>query len=243
VMTKCMGEEVYWDWMGDVKKAYKACYAEPMKKPFGLHADKTSSDDVASDLMNLLKGDRPVLLPLIISQQENGKERSQFDILKLLSQSRQKRGVFYDAPVLKHLMTKALAKVSNYTCVMEKLQIVDENLNLQIDTMKEGIKTAVSDPSLRDDLVEIVDYCSKFSMCLPDDSKSPMPIELKRLMAFMKCDKKLRMSMCMKRDILEHLEFFDVSALPFNSQDEEEMAEKLLHVLWGSEAKDAFAVY
>ncbi|KAK7081167.1 hypothetical protein SK128_007562 [Halocaridina rubra] len=238
VMANCFGKEVYLDYAKMIVSAYKTCHSEPMRMLHG-DDDKKSQPDLASGLMELLKGDKPVLLPLIINQQGDAGQR----IFDLLSQSRQKREAIYDADLLKSFKHMAMAKVSNFTCVLQKLDMVDSDLNLEVADMKEMVRSSISDPILRKDMVEAVDYCNDFSMCMPQKEDSPLPTKLQQILAFVKCDKMIRMSICMKHDFMRNMDMFDLSGLPLGNKDEEMIAEKLLHLLWGVDSKDAFEIY
>lgn len=78
--------------------------------------------------------------------------------------------------------------------------------------------------------------------CLPA-GKSPMPQKLQKMLAFLKCNKKKRFTVCMKHDFKKHLDFFDTSAIQKEDEDDSEAAEKLIHVMWGLENNDDFQLY
>ncbi|XP_068201910.1 uncharacterized protein [Palaemon carinicauda] len=153
-----------------------------------------------------------------------------------------KKEFIYDGPILERLLTKAVSKTSNYTCLLQKMNYIDENLKILPDNLKTELKTLTPSAELNAQLVNVVDQCISFSTCIPDVD-SPMPIEIKRLVFFMRCEKKLRMAICMKQRILKIMSLFDTSALPFETSDQDEMAEKVLHVLWGSESNEEFEIY
>ncbi|XP_066955569.1 uncharacterized protein [Macrobrachium rosenbergii] len=155
----------------------------------------------------------------------------------------EKREALFEGPYLKKLLNKAISKASNFTCVMQKLNYADADLRLLPEAMKNEVKNLTSSATFNADMVKIVDYCNQFSTCLPDEGLFPMPIQVKRLLAFMKCGKKLRMTLCMKQHILKNMDHFDVSGLPSKGSDQEEVAEEILHILWGSEEKEGFEIY
>lgn len=70
-----------------------------------------------------------------------------------------------------------------------------------------------------------------------------MPMKLQKMLAFLKCDKKTRFSICMKHDFMKKLDFFDTSAILKEGEGDDEAAEKLIHIMWGLEANDDFQLY
>lgn len=77
-----------------------------------------------------------------------------------------------------------------------------------------------------------------------EDSGSLLPKKLQEILVFVKCEKKLRLKACMKRDLQRHLAEFDLSDFSgVGEASEGEKAEKLLHLLWGFENKGDFQLY
>ncbi|XP_064109466.1 uncharacterized protein LOC135217479 [Macrobrachium nipponense] len=123
------------------------------------------------------------------------------------------------------------------------MNYVDEDLRILPEVIKNEVKNLTASVTLNADFVKTIDHCYQFSLCLPEEP-SPMPIEVKRLLVFMKCEKKLRMALCMKQHILKNMDHFDVSEIQLEgSPDQEKMAEKILHILWGSEEREDFEIY
>jgi len=239
VMANCFGEEQYYAWAKRVFSAKKECYHEEMDLPE--HGDHSGEEDSAVSMPEVGNrfGDQPVFL--VYNPQSQGQ---QFPF-KFFNQ-RQKRDnheVMYTAPLLKKMKMKVKAKVSNFTCVMQKMNYVDEDFNLDFNYGIEETKGLDISEELKADLVKGVEHCKEFVKCLPME-KSPMPAKLKQIVAFVKCDKKARMGICMKHDLMKYLSEFDLSGFPqLEDEEEGEVAEKLLHLLWGVEAKDDFELY
>ncbi|CAL4065620.1 unnamed protein product, partial [Meganyctiphanes norvegica] len=145
---------------------------------------------------------------------------------------RQKREAMYRGELLQKMVKKVKAKVHMLTCVMEKFGFMDENKNLQFEDMKLKYSQMTHlDAYLRADLIESVDKCKTFSMCLPSASDSPVPVRFQQILSFKMCDKKARMEACMKADLRKYKSEFDLSAFP-TEEDEDAKVEKLLHLLW-----------
>merc|ERR1712142_314390 len=238
VMANCFGEELYYEWAKGVFMAKKECYHEEMNLP--KHDDGSDMEEEEDSAVANRFGNQPVFLVYNPQGQAQGQ---QFPF-KFFTQ-RQKRDAhdpMYDAPLLKKMKMKVKAKVSNFTCVLKKMNYIDEDFNLMYD---EGVKTTSELPlndELKADLIKGIGHCKDFTKCLPMD-ESPMPKKLKEIMAFVKCDKKVRLGVCMKHDLMKYLGEFDLSGSKLEDEEEGEVAEKLLHLLWGVEAKDDFELY
>merc|ERR1712142_770778 len=232
VMANCFGEELYYEWAKGVFMAKKECKHED-----GSAMEEEEEEDSA--VANRF-GNQPVFL--VYNPQ--GQAQAQQFPFKFFAQ-RQKRDdhvPMYDAPLLKKMKMKVKAKVSNFTCVMKKMNYVDEDFNIKYDEAIEELKEFPISKALKDDMVEGVEHCREFIKCLPMD-ESPMPKKLKEIVAFIKCDKKARLGICMKHDLMKYLGEFDLSGSKLEDKEEGEVAEKLLHLLWGVEAKDDFELY
>ncbi|XP_042887943.1 uncharacterized protein LOC122263544 [Penaeus japonicus] len=156
---------------------------------------------------------------------------------------RQKREAMYDAPLLKKMVQKVKAKASNFTCVMRKMNYIDDDFNIDYKKSAEETKELDISEDLKEDLLEAMHKCKKLTMCLPLE-RSPMPVKLQRIVAMTKCMKKARFGVCMKHDLMRYLQEFDLSGFPADEDDDEgSKAEKLMHLLWGVEAKDDFQLY
>lgn len=70
-----------------------------------------------------------------------------------------------------------------------------------------------------------------------------MPKKLQKMLAFLKCERKTRLGVCMKHDFMKHLDKFDVSAIQKEGEGEGEVAEKLVHLMWGLDADDELRLY
>ncbi|XP_042890129.1 uncharacterized protein LOC122265046 [Penaeus japonicus] len=233
VMTNCLSEDIYLEWSKQVFHAMKECYGEETVLPkHEAHEDKEEEEGGEE------YGNQPLFVIL------NSEGQAQNIPFRFAFSQRQKREAMYDAPVLKKMVAKMKAKIGNFTCVMKKMQYVDEDFNIKFDYMKQEIKDFVINDELQADLMKGIDKCEDITQCLSSDkSGSPMPKKLKKMLAFLKCDKKTRFSICMKHDFMKHLDKFETSAIQMEDEGEEEVAEKLIHIMWGLEADDEFQLY
>ncbi|XP_063591325.1 uncharacterized protein LOC134768429 [Penaeus indicus] len=229
VMTNCFGEDLYYGWYKQVFKAMKECYGKETVLP--MHGASDMEDESEENY-----GNQPVFVIL------NAEEQGQKFPLRFAFAQRQKREALYDAPVLKKMVSKMKAKIGNFTCVMKKMNYVDEDFNIEYDNMKKEIQDLGLEDELADDLMEGIDICKDFTQCLPTGT-SPMPMKLQKMLAFLKCDKEARFSICTKHDFMKKLDYFDTSAILEEGEGDDEAAEKLIHIMWGLEASDDFQLY
>ncbi|XP_037786340.1 uncharacterized protein LOC119582176 [Penaeus monodon] len=243
VMTNCFGEERYYNWTKEVFKAVKQCYNAEINLP----AEDDSGESSEEKSEEAFRGS-PVFFQVFYTPQEQGGDQDQkfpFSLpFKAISQ-RQKREVMYDGPLLKKMVEKVKAKVSNFTCVLKKMKVVDDEFNLDYEEMIKVRTEVPIDDTLKNELVKTINHCKKFTNAWPlEDSGSPMPKKLQEIVAFVKCEKKARLKACMKIDLLKHLAEFDLSDFSEAGEASEvEKAEKLLHLLWGFENRDDFQLY
>ncbi|XP_037786346.1 uncharacterized protein LOC119582181 [Penaeus monodon] len=230
-MTSCLGEDLYYGWRNHVFEAEKACEAEETFLP--KHGDHDSEEEKRGEYVN-----QPVLVFLSPQERPQG---FNFPFLQ-----RQKREVVYDAPVVEKMVAKVKAKIGNITCVLKKLNYLEEDFDVNYDFLREELRTSVLfealDGGVKADLIAALDYCEEFTQYLPLD-KSPMPKKLQKMLAFLKCERKTRLGVCMKHDFMKHLDKFDVSAIQKKGEGEGEVAEKLVHLMWGLDADDELRLY
>lgn len=79
--------------------------------------------------------------------------------------------------------------------------------------------------------------------CLPEDKVgSALRYKLQRILAFMKCEKKTRLDACLKHDLRQNINRFDLSALPDDGGRTGPL-EKLMTILVGAESLDQLELY
>jgi len=235
IMTNCFGEDAYFEYAKELHKHSMTCKKEIYEKmKEGKEPEVQVNEAPLASFFDSLRsspagGPQYIPIPVYYQSSQAGNPFAQF-------QSRQKREAFYSSEILKKMVKKVKAKVGTLMCVLKKMGSIDEDKNLNVALMKTETEkySAGLDAALKDDLIEIVDKCYEFSKCV-EDKDSPLPIELQRIMAFLKCDKKMRVGICMKADLRKHMDMFDLSGLPEYEGDDDDKVEKLLHVLWGAD--------
>ncbi|XP_068201912.1 uncharacterized protein [Palaemon carinicauda] len=147
----------------------------------------------------------------------------------------------YDSEAIQMALRQIGDSLRNFTCVLGQLQLVDQRLNIDYDMMINNYYNSRIDSELREDLISGLYYCRELVSCMPED-KSPISLEVQRLMAFAKCEKKTRLSACLRRDLRNNLHQFDISALPDDGQRTTDV-EKLLTILIGQDSLDQLELY
>jgi len=233
IMTNCFGEDAYYSYAKELHKHSIACKKEIYEKmKEGKEPDVPVNEAPLASFFETLRGSsvgQPQYIPIPVYYQ------SSQAVNPFVQFQRQKREAMYSGEILKKMVKKVKAKVGTLMCVLKKMGSVDENKNLNIAFMKsETLKySAGLDAALKEDLIDVIDKCHDFTKCV-EDKDSPLPIELQRIMAFLKCDKKKRVAICMKADLRKHMDEFDLSGFPMEG-DEDDKVEKLLHVLWAAD--------
>ncbi|XP_064109304.1 uncharacterized protein LOC135217392 [Macrobrachium nipponense] len=122
---------------------------------------------------------------------------------------------YFDKYYLLDSVNKIMAALSNYTCTLHKLGVIDKYLNLRTTHLIDDYGKLPLSDSLKKDLAEGLFYCRDLTYCLPlDKPRSPLPLNLQRLLMAMKCEKETRTNACFKEDLRRNIEGFDLSLFP-----------------------------
>lgn len=145
----------------------------------------------------------------------------------------------FDAETIMGMVDTVKAKISNFTCTLSRLGMVDSQFGVNIPKIRQETLSVMGvAQTLKQDLISRIDTCYKFSTCLPVESiGTPVPASIQRVMAFFKCERKLRLRACMKEDLRNNLASFDLSGFPIQAT-EDERVEKLLFVLSNVDSKE-----
>ncbi|CAL4066654.1 unnamed protein product, partial [Meganyctiphanes norvegica] len=132
------------------------------------------------------------------------------------------------------------SRISNLTCTLRKLGEIDDNLSINIQTDVNRIKSLpdVSD-SFRQDLIQNVQQCEALAKCLPLENSHNVvpPSAIKRILAYLECEKKKRLIACMKEDLKHRISDIDISPIkelhPHETDDQ--TIERAVFVLYAAE--------
>ncbi|XP_022164510.1 uncharacterized protein LOC111029697 isoform X2 [Myzus persicae] len=99
------------------------------------------------------------------------------------------------------MAAKMTGKIRNVTCVMQELGYLNQNMEPDYENMNDRVMRLPISEELKQDMVDGITYCKKFSMCVPDERKDKFAKELVRPMFFFKCYKHKKLESCIMKDI------------------------------------------
>ncbi|VVC43406.1 Pheromone/general odorant binding protein [Cinara cedri] len=99
------------------------------------------------------------------------------------------------------MTAKMTGKIRNVTCVMQELGYLNQNMEPDYENMNDRVMRLPIAEELKQDMVDGITYCKKFSMCVPDERKDKFAKELVRPMFFFKCYKHKKLESCIMKDI------------------------------------------
>ncbi|XP_068201890.1 uncharacterized protein [Palaemon carinicauda] len=144
-----------------------------------------------------------------------------------------KQETFFDKYYLLDSINKITASLSNYTCTLYQIGVIDEYLNLNVDNLVNQYATLPINDQFKNDLVDGIYYCRDMSYCLPLHSqRSPLPLNLQRLLMAMECEKETRTNACFKEDLRKNIGEFDLSLFP-SDEDQSTVLNKLAAIVTG----------
>ncbi|XP_046392624.1 uncharacterized protein LOC124160692 [Ischnura elegans] len=96
-------------------------------------------------------------------------------------------------------------KIRNITCVMQELGYLNEKLEPNYNAITERINRLPVPIELKADMVEGVEFCRQFSMCLPETRKDRFQLthEFTKPMSFFRCYKQKKLEACIMKDVRE----------------------------------------
>ncbi|XP_068201693.1 uncharacterized protein [Palaemon carinicauda] len=149
---------------------------------------------------------------------------------------------FFDQYYLLDSINTITASLSNYTCVLHKLGFIDQYLNLDVENFVQHFNQKPISEELKKDLADGVTYCRDLTYCLPlERLKSPLPLNLQRLLLAMKCEKETRTDACFKEDIRRNIDEFDLSLFPEDDTQESKL-NKLSAIVMEADSVDELQV-
>ncbi|CAB3221017.1 unnamed protein product [Arctia plantaginis] len=94
----------------------------------------------------------------------------------------------------------------NVTCVMQELGYIDNNMEPNYEQITQRISNLPVSNELKSDIQEGLQFCHKFSQCVPEDKRDivPRPQEQIRAIFFFRCYKHKKLEACIMKDINEH---------------------------------------
>merc|ERR1712079_980935 len=173
---------------------------------------------------------------------EDQERNSMSSMFKRLSQMRFKRQADDSLALndrlkdkLEHMMKEHVEEISNMTCVLREMKVIDQNNNIDVTAMKKDAKQyKLPSAWFGERYEEILDSCYELAenlpaglqdKVLPNNNNGPMR-NLGKIKSFMNCCKTAKMKLCMYQDTKKKIEtnFGPVDQLldGFNNQITEE---------------------
>ncbi|XP_068202390.1 uncharacterized protein [Palaemon carinicauda] len=246
VMANCLGEDVYYDYLAKVGIAQRECQQFPVSS---LHTvDYTYYSNLGYPVNtggHALYNQFPTHY-LGASQQHHGipqtypqyhylqKRQAEGDSTEVADEpavvdepaahAAPAKQPFFDQYYLLDSVNKIMASLSNYTCTLHKLGLIDEYLNLHATNYVEQYNQLPISDGLKEDLADGINHCVQLTYCLPlDRLKSPLPLNLQYLLMAMKCEKETRVDACFKEDLRKNINEFDLSLFPEDDTEESKL--------------------
>merc|ERR1711936_996967 len=143
-----------------------------------------------------------------------------FDMLKMLTQHMRSKRATDDIFELGDRLTEKLkseqqkmqAQFGNASCVLQELDIVDQNLEIDVNAMVESVKKGewgeFPDEWLKEHHIKDCRTCATFANSIPDLVFEDCPYGEKwgRIMMFFKCESEQKYKTCMNHDMKQKLE-------------------------------------
>ncbi|KAB7506053.1 hypothetical protein Anas_00172 [Armadillidium nasatum] len=185
--------------------------------------------DWRAALSNLGTDDSPIYLPVpIVTSTRNHPYFS-------LQNTRQKRHAFFNEMKLRNLKNNVIRKLKIASCVLQKMEILDNDLNIQWNEFEKlYTKDYGLEHELQKDLMEVFTKCKNSVLCMDSDvAQKPgdFPLGLKQVMYFKKCEMKKKTAACIKKDLREKPEMFELQGLDGMLDHYEDDDEKMLKTL------------
>ncbi|XP_068201913.1 uncharacterized protein [Palaemon carinicauda] len=128
---------------------------------------------------------------------------------------RQKRALVYTSEDIEDAKMRVRAMIGNFTCVLSRLGVVNENLDINYDGLSHNLVNLPVPAGLKADLVNSINFCKDLVTCLPIEKlRTPVPPQLERLISFVRCEKDARFTACLKNDLRKNLNQFGLNLLP-----------------------------
>ncbi|KAG7161131.1 uncharacterized protein LOC121875443 [Homarus americanus] len=206
IMSSCVGEEPVRQWGQQMKAACDKCH--------GIDTYDIIPD--FQDMLNELRRNayrRPMYVPVPVyspyqfpqypqmPQFTQYGQVNQYNPYQNVAGMRTKRFAPLSPEKIETLKERMTAKISNITCVLREVKMLDSNNMPNYAYIGQEILNLPVDDSLKADFGEALETCRDFSMCLPvEKAKNPLKKELGTALAFLKCMMMKEVTACMRAD-------------------------------------------
>lgn len=128
---------------------------------------------------------------------------------------RTKRGATFTAQKIDQLKQKLIKKIKTFRCVMKEVRVTDSSNEVSVEKVLEQYRALSIPQGLYRDIEQAVQQCKQFSQCLPLTGRNdlPVPADVLRTKAFIKCEKNFRLMACLKEDLKPIVGSFELAGL------------------------------
>ncbi|XP_064109518.1 uncharacterized protein LOC135217497 [Macrobrachium nipponense] len=244
-MSTCFGEGVYYDYLAKVGVAQKECLQLPVSNlhrlDFSIYSHLGYPLHFGGDSQYVPFPSYHTAHPVHHQGVPHGYQQFQYRKKRQAEAAEeaatdipeQPPAPFFDKYYLLDSVNKIMASLSNYTCTLHKLNIIDEYLNININHLSAQYTGLPISDGFKQDLIDGLYYCRDLTYCLPlHNLRSPLPLNLQRLLMAMECEKETRTNACFKEDLRKNVGEFDLSLFP-EEDDQESVLNKLSAIVTG----------
>ncbi|XP_068201689.1 uncharacterized protein [Palaemon carinicauda] len=244
-MATCFGEGVYYDYLAKIGIAQKECLQFPVSNlhrlDFSLYSQLGYPLHFGGDSLYVpfpsyhtaQQGHYGVPHGYQSLHYRKKRQAEAAGETEAAAVPQQAASPFFDRYYLLDSVNKIMAALSNYTCTLNKLNVIDEYMNININHLTEQYTSLPISDGFKQDLIDGIYYCRDLTYCLPlHNTRSPLPLNLQRLLMAMECEKETRTNACFKEDLRKNVGEFDLSLFP-EDDDQESVLNKLSAIITG----------
>ncbi|XP_050739432.1 uncharacterized protein LOC127009939 [Eriocheir sinensis] len=149
---------------------------------------------------------------------------------------RARRQVTAGVPDIQQTKENMQALISNFTCILTKLAVVNSNLDLNHQGLTNSVVNLPVASELKQDLLESIEFCRDLTRCMPlEKQQLPVPRKLQRIMDYVKCEKERRLEACHKHSLRQNLQNFNLNQLPL-SGSRSRRVEEVVNILFDAQS-------
>jgi len=232
IMASCFGEEKVMEWKMGMKAASDKCKGMDVQQTLtNIQAMLKSMRKYYAPTRQAQQQPLYVPVPVYVNQQQPFQQFQQFP-----QGFRTKRSAGWDLSPegIEKMKHKMMSKISNMTCIMKEMNIIDADNQPKYEYFESEINELAVDQRLKDDLLEAMDMCRDFAMCLPvEKANTPIKRELGTAMGFMKCMNMKKAMVCMMNDFRKMAPMMGFEG-DINSSEGDDLVTQISNMLEGS---------
>ncbi|XP_064109448.1 uncharacterized protein LOC135217471 [Macrobrachium nipponense] len=203
IMSSCVGEDTVVNWKTQMKAACDKCKGQDVTQTMvDIQAMLKEMRKQSSPFKKQASMSPPIYVPVPVYVNQ---PQPFFSPIQQPAFRTKRSSIDLSPKGIENLKETMMAKISNITCVLKELDLMDENNQPNYDHVVEEINKLSVDVDLKNDFLEAMDMCRDFAMCMPvEKAKHPIKKELGTTMLFMKCMQMKKILVCMQKDMKKY---------------------------------------